>query len=304
MKALLGIVLFLLCGSSQIVAQELKVLANTKDSLELAYQKHALTGDFHRAAQAIAAYNDISFRWHTLHDSLKIEETKAKYQWDVREAEIALQEAQNANQMRKIAFALGIGLLLLLTMGLVRKGIRSKTQKEAERFQEMQIREQAEAQLRQEQLQRWELEKAGIRQKIDLKNRHLSSQMLQLLHKKQVLLQINQKANKLQEQPALISEILAEIQEMINPREDWTAFLQHVESVYPGFFPQLRAHAPQLTENDFKLCTLLRLQLSSKEMASMLSLSPDSVKTARYRLSQKLGLEKGQKINDFLMALG
>jgi DNA-binding CsgD family transcriptional regulator len=305
MKSLRLIWLFsLTCCLSGLPAQELDSLTRLRDSLEIVHTNYASAGDFKNAAQAISAYNDVRFRWHTLRDSLKLEEAKQHFQLDIRDTEIALNEARNANQKRMIFFSLGMGLILILIVVLIRRGIRTKTQKEAERFQEEQQRQQAEAQLKTEQIQRLEAEKRGIQHQIDLKNRHLSSQMLQLLHKKQLLLQINEKADKLQEKPELVAETLSEIKGMINPEEDWAAFLKYFESVYPEFFPKLRLQAESLTENDFRLCTLLRLQLSSKEIAAILGLGADSVKTARYRLSQKLGLEKGQKINDFLMALG
>lgn len=59
------------------------------------------------------------------------------------------------------------------------------------------------------------------------------------------------------------------------------------------FFLQrlLQAH-PNLTPHDLTLCSLLRQNKSSKEIAETLNITPGSVNTARYRLRKKLAMKK------------
>ena len=59
-------------------------------------------------------------------------------------------------------------------------------------------------------------------------------------------------------------------------------------------------HFPKLTRGDRKLCALLKLNLSSKEIARLMGISVESVHTTRYRLRKKLGLEKGDDLIDFM----
>ncbi len=47
---------------------------------------------------------------------------------------------------------------------------------------------------------------------------------------------------------------------------------------------------PHLTANDLKICSLLRQNFSSKEIAKTLNITPGSVNTSRYRLRRKLSL--------------
>ncbi|MEM7575636.1 MAG: tetratricopeptide repeat protein [Bacteroidota bacterium] len=83
--------------------------------------------------------------------------------------------------------------------------------------------------------------------------------------------------------------------------EDWSDFRRHFESVHPELIGRLTKDYPKLTKNEFKLIALLRLKLSSKEISTVLGISPDSVKTARYRLRKKLDIDPKQELFDFLL---
>ena len=274
------------------------------DSLNSIHQVQAENGDYQEAAESIKGLNNASFRWQKLNDSLRIAEMTVKYQLDVQKAEIAVEEVQLANQRKMIFLGLGIGLILILAILLIRRNIKLKTKREAEKFQLIQLQEETNRNLQDEQIRRIANEKERINQEIELKNQQLSFQTLQLIKKNQLLLEIQEKVNNWKDNPEFLAEIKTDIQNQINPEEDWNAFLTHYEAVYPHFFPKLKEVNQNLTENDFKLSVLTRLQMSAKEIAVLLGLNPDSVKTARYRLSKKLELEKGQKLYDFLMQLG
>ncbi|MBL6664190.1 MAG: hypothetical protein ISP71_08845, partial [Flavobacteriales bacterium] len=58
-----------------------------------------------------------------------------------------------------------------------------------------------------------------------------------------------------------------------------------------------------LTHNDLRLCTYLRLNLSSKEIAQLLNISTKSVEVKRYRLRKKLDLAHEQSLTDYIMNL-
>ena len=66
-------------------------------------------------------------------------------------------------------------------------------------------------------------------------------------------------------------------------------FNQRLSEVYPG-----------LTDNEKRLVALLRLNLSSKEIASILNISPKSVEMNRYRLRKKLKVNPKTSLSDFI----
>ena len=71
----------------------------------------------------------------------------------------------------------------------------------------------------------------------------------------------------------------------------------------PGFFARLKEINPDLTENDLRLCTYISIGMRAKEIAQQLSVTPDSVNTARYRLRKKLNLKPEEKLDEFLRNL-
>ena len=63
---------------------------------------------------------------------------------------------------------------------------------------------------------------------------------------------------------------------------------------------ELRVRYPMLTSYDIRLCTYLRANLSTKEIATILNITPDSVKKAKHRLRKKIGLNPLVAWSDFL----
>ncbi|HEY8934022.1 MAG TPA: tetratricopeptide repeat protein [Cyclobacteriaceae bacterium] len=82
--------------------------------------------------------------------------------------------------------------------------------------------------------------------------------------------------------------------------EDWDNFKKTFEGIYPTFFSSLRFQYPQLTTAELRLSALIKLNLTIKEISTMLGISPDSVKTARYRLKKKYQLDENETLHDFI----
>lgn len=86
-----------------------------------------------------------------------------------------------------------------------------------------------------------------------------------------------------------------------NLDKDWEEFKLYFEDVHKDFFGQLKEQYPSLSPNELRLCALLKLNLSVKEMASLMGISPESVKMARHRLRKKLGLTSDQNLVEFML---
>lgn len=85
--------------------------------------------------------------------------------------------------------------------------------------------------------------------------------------------------------------------------EDWKEFELYFNDLYSGFYDKLKNDFPDLTNNELRVCSLAKLRLSLKEIAQILFLSVDSVKSARYRIRKKLNLETNEDLSDFLNKL-
>jgi len=83
----------------------------------------------------------------------------------------------------------------------------------------------------------------------------------------------------------------------------WDEFESRFENVYESFYTKLNTRYPELTPREKKLCALLRLNLSSKEIATIIFQNPHSVDVARFRLRKKLDLSQEENLVDFLMKI-
>lgn len=89
-----------------------------------------------------------------------------------------------------------------------------------------------------------------------------------------------------------------------NPKEnDLASFFFDFEKIYPSFGTAIQRLVSDVTSNEIRLCILLRLNLSSKEIAQLLSITADSVNKARYRLRKKMGLTSSDDLYTFLLSL-
>ena len=157
------------------------------------------------------------------------------------------------------------------------------------------------------------LENARLREEelnlaLSFKNKELTSYTMNFIHKNELLDELRKKLEKLKKQvdASLTKElntVLRLVQTNQNIDKDWEDFKRTFENVHHNFFSQLLARCPELSPTELKLCALIKLNLDPKEVASMLGISPESVKTSRYRLRKKLALPQEQSLTDFMMGI-
>ena len=117
---------------------------------------------------------------------------------------------------------------------------------------------------------------------------------------KEDLEEIKQKEKNLETKQTL-KKVVKEINIKLRLQEDWEQFEYHFDKVHGDFLTRLRNSHPDLSPSDQKLCAFLRLNLNTKEIANLLSISLRGVEVARYRLRKKLRLEKGQNLSKFVL---
>jgi DNA-binding CsgD family transcriptional regulator len=143
---------------------------------------------------------------------------------------------------------------------------------------------------------------------INFKNKELASYALCFVQKNEILKEVQKKLQDLEENPIdkeapIFKELNKTIQHHLTTDKDWDDFKMVFEQVHTDFYAKLLVLHPDLKTNDLKICSLIRLNLTIKETASILGISPASVKTARYRLRKKLQLEPNQEIISYLINL-
>lgn len=87
---------------------------------------------------------------------------------------------------------------------------------------------------------------------------------------------------------------------LINEDESWEEFKTQFEKTRPNFFEKLKSINSDMSINELKHCTYIASELTTKDVANLINVSPRTVETARYRIKKKLGLTKNEKLANFL----
>ena len=95
--------------------------------------------------------------------------------------------------------------------------------------------------------------------------------------------------------------LLKQLESTKGDTEFWEMYQKNFDLIHEHFFRNLRERYPQLTPSDLKFCGLLRLNLSTKDIAKFTNLTVRGVETARYRLRKKLALPEKVSLIEFLI---
>jgi len=221
-------------------------------------------------------------------------ESKRAYEEKEQQLEIAqknldlLRQKNKTNNRTRLALVFGTLALLSLAWGILQRKNR--------RLEQQQI-----------DLSKAEKETDELKDTIQQKEQELTSYTLNFVQKNEFISDLKSSIEGLRselsrEQRPKLNTIAKKIDTALRMNEDWDDFRKHFESVHPSLMKKLNQNFPNLTKNEFKLIALIRLNLSTKEISSILGISPDSVKTARYRLRKKLRLENHNNLFDFLIS--
>ncbi len=150
------------------------------------------------------------------------------------------------------------------------------------------------------------LQKKQLEADVEFKNKELATTTMHLVQRGKLLSKIGDELMPLVQQSANnetakdLKKVLRLLNEAKRLDNDWNQFAIHFDQVHANFLTNLKEKYTNLSPNDLKLCAYLKLNLSSKEIAQLLNITPRAVEVSRYRLRKKLGLKPEMNLFDFL----
>lgn len=230
-----------------------------------------------------------SAKYNTLHDSLE----RVVYQSSISISKLRLDNeknrynVQNLEREKKAELQtrnlIIVSMLLLCAIGLFiisrqrqKSKLKARFQQEEKRRIEQEM-ESAKAQLK--MFTKSIIEKTNLIEKLE-------SQMQNKL--------------KTQEQQQLIEELS---RQSILTEEDWLNFKALFEKLYAGFFEKINKHVNNITQAEQRMAALTLLHLTTKQMAAVLGISPNSVIKAKQRMRQRFNLQTDQEVESFIVSL-
>ena len=151
-------------------------------------------------------------------------------------------------------------------------------------------------------------EKILLQDQIDHKERELSIQALHSQEKNQLLSGLRDELMSLGKEFKIESSnsfrrVIRRIKETIQVDNNADSFLMHFENVHPHFFNLIGKHCDQLTTNELKLCSYIKIGMSNKEIAQISGVEVGTVKSNINRLKKKLELSAEDNIRAFITNL-
>jgi DNA-binding CsgD family transcriptional regulator/cell division protein FtsB len=140
-----------------------------------------------------------------------------------------------------------------------------------------------------------------LRSDIESKNRELATSTMNIIKKNDFLNTI--KLELINGGDKNISSVVKIIDKNLNNTDDWKMFQEAFNNADKNFLKKVKDKHPSLTPNDLRLCAYLRLNLSSKEIAPLLNISPRSVEVKRYRLRKKMDLPHDSNLTNYILEI-
>ena len=148
-----------------------------------------------------------------------------------------------------------------------------------------------------------------LEKEIEAKEKEQKKIALSIIRKNEILSKLKAEIEilKLKPEKALkytdLNTLKLLILENLNVENERKSFDKYVKELNNTFFQNLENKHPGLSDNEKKLCSLLRLKLTSKEIASILNITPKSVEVNRYRLRKKMNIKKEEKLTKVIRKL-
>ncbi len=215
----------------------------------------------------------------------QIEELRILHETEKKDKEIEIQKIQiellaqkEQNYRNKILLLTILLVLFVITVFMGQMALRQK-------------------------LKRRRLEHETTNQLLAIKKREFTTQILHLAQKNELLLDLKAMVRGLKSEcpdSALQKQIINRINIDINNERSWERFHSYFEDLHKGFDDKIKRIAPEISKGELRLAALLKMNLNSHEIASVLNISQEGIKKARYRLRKKLGLETTDSLEEFL----
>jgi AraC family transcriptional regulator, chitin signaling transcriptional activator len=190
-------------------------------------------------------------------------------------------------------------LLFLILLILINRFYKKRYTEHKEKIDQEKKKELALLQLENEK-EIIKLKNESLNSEMEAINRELASTTMVVAKKNELLTLIKNKLSQEKDNRS-VKAALQIIDENVESNSNWEAFKVVFNNVDRDFLKKLKELHPHLTPNDLKLCAYLRLNLSSKEIAPLLNISPQSVEIARFRLRKKMDLDHEINLTEYIL---
>lgn len=149
------------------------------------------------------------------------------------------------------------------------------------------------------------LEQERLKNEVETRNRKLSAKALYLSDRNELIEEI---VTYLSKKPRYssdktLSEYVRSLKDNLRTDNEWNSFITHFEEVNHGFLTRLRELHPVLSANDVRFIAYIYMNLTIKEIASILNITIVACKKRKERLAAKMEIDKDVDLFDYISRL-
>jgi DNA-binding CsgD family transcriptional regulator len=265
----------------------------------------ALAGKYQEAYQYLSKHDFLKDSLDKVNKERILKEMEVAFQTAKKDNEISLLKNKDDLQRKNIQILIISTGALLLSVILLVVLLRFKSYRMNRKYLLM----EKEKTISDQEMKINEKEQLILKEQLEAKNRELGSKALEMLRINETLKEIIEKLEKFDNESAKDERTGSQLREISSGLEmqlrdnSWNEFEKIFNNIHSAFFKKLLETCPDLSPTEIKIAALLKLNLSTKEIAAITFKSEAGIKSARFRLRQKLGLPKDESLVPFLMQL-
>lgn len=143
-----------------------------------------------------------------------------------------------------------------------------------------------------------------LEQEIEYKTKELTSLALRIAQKNEVMGVLLEKVNTLHSKEVQsMEDVRSQIISSMRNDKGWEYFEKQFKLVHFDFIERLSRLYPTLSPSELKVCALMKINLTTKEMSNLLCQSERSIETYRYRIRKKIHLSSNRNLVTYLSGL-
>ncbi len=206
-----------------------------------------------------------------------------------------------------LLFVVTIALLIRLIMLRINVSKRKERLKHLRSYRRKEQQFKTESLIQEKEIIR--LRNERLRSKMKHRDKELANQTLNLIQKNRYLLDLKEEIMdfsrevKSQDVKNRIAKLIRSIDKEFDNKKQWELFETAFDEVHEDFLNRLKQNFPNLTPNEIRLSAYLRMNISTKEIASLMNISVRGVEISRYRLRKKMGISREINLTKYIMEL-
>ena len=278
------------------------------DNYEYFAWVYAATGEFKKAYEKQAALYALSKEIQSATKLRNVEQNMARerLQFQQQENQRKEQEYKIAQLRRNIVMVLVVACSLAVIGGLLHQ--RFKRKKKLQLINTQYRLEQSEHEVAKLKVQQQEMELQHVQSALENSKQEMTNFAVFLQSRNELLDKIREQIRqgyKMEgmELLAHLKKINAFISQHQSSDKTNSLTLQHIDEKNQEFIKRLTERHPGLTQGERHLATLLRVELSTKEIAMLTGTTPKTINMNRYRLRKSLGLGGEEDLVEYIRSI-